>query len=196
MRYYPVFLDLEGRHCLVIGEGELAERKATALKGTGALVHRCSHFDPQEARQAFLIVAVEEDRERARQIKEYADENGILLNVVDQAGHCSFIAPAIVERGDLLIAVSTSGKSPALASKIRRQLEERFGIEYATLVDILGEIRPQVRERFHSLEERKSLYQQLVELDLLETIRDGGRELARAQVQKAILDKQNADLSF
>ncbi len=196
MRYYPVFLDLSGRRCLVIGEGELADQKAAALKRAGAVVDRSRRFNPHEARQAFLIVAAEEDRDQAQQIKQFADENRILLNVVDQADHCSFIAPAIVERGDLLIAVSTSGKSPALASRIRQQLEEQFGSEYATLVDILGEIRPQVRGRFDSLEERKNLYQQLVQLDLLETIRDGGREVARARVQKAILEGQNADPGF
>ena len=196
MRYYPVFLHLSGRRCLVIGGGELADQKAAALKSAGAVVDRCRGFDPQKAKQAFLIVAVEEDRDRARHIKQFADKNRILLNVVDQADNCSFIAPAIVERGNLLIAVSTSGKSPALASKIRQQLEERFGLEYATLVEILGEIRPQVQDRFHSLEERKNLYQQLVQLDLLETIREGGVEVARARVQKAILEKQDADPSF
>lgn len=188
MQYFPMFLDLRGRNCLVIGEGRIASEKAAALEEAGASVHCSVRFDPEKAHDVFLIVAVVDDREEAGQIKQFADENQILLNVVDQPENCHFIAPAILRRGDLVIAISTSGKSPALASKIRRQLEEQFGSEYASLLTVLGEIRPLVRERFDSFQERKSLYHLLVELDLLDTIRDEGQEAARARLRKAVLE--------
>jgi precorrin-2 dehydrogenase/sirohydrochlorin ferrochelatase len=168
----------------------MAEEKAAALAGAGASVRRMSPFDPEKAYDAFMIVAVVEEGKEAGEIKQFADENRILLNVVDQTENCHFIAPAIVERGDLLIAISTSGKSPALARKIRQELETQFGFEYASLLTVLGEIRPLVRERFDSFEQRKRFYQHLVQLDLLDVIRTGGQEVARARLRKAIEESQ------
>ena len=131
MSYFPVFLDLKGRLCLVIGNGDLAVDKAEALDRAGGLVRRSSEFVPAEARDAFLIVAAVEDKAVAKRIKDFAEAHRILVNVVDQTEYCNFIAPALVHRGDLVIAISTSGSSPALAKRIRRQLESQFGPEYA-----------------------------------------------------------------
>jgi precorrin-2 dehydrogenase/sirohydrochlorin ferrochelatase len=186
MRYYPVFLDIQSRPCLVVGQGKLAEEKALALQRAGAQVRRRPIFDPAEACDVFLMVAVVDNDEEGRKIRKFADQNQILLNVVDQTENCHFIAPAILERGDLLIAVSTSGKSPALASRIRGQLEQQFGPEYADLLNALGEIRPLVKQRFRSFQERKDFYHRVLEMDLLEAVRDGGAEAARAQLRKAI----------
>lgn len=189
MRYYPVFLDLMGRRCVVIGKGELADQKASALQRAGATVERSPEFNPDLVRDAFLAVAVVADPREAQRIKKFAEEHRILLNVVDQPEHCNFIAPAILERGDLVIAISTSGKSPALASKIRRRLEDQFGPEYAILVEALGEIRPLVRRRFDSFEKRKSVYQELVNMDLLEKIRGRGLEALRSELEQVVLTK-------
>ena len=186
MRYYPVFLDLSERPCLVIGQGQLADEKAAQLERAGAQVLRSEHFDPTQAGQVFLIVAVLESSELAQEIKDFGDRNRIFVNVVDQTEHCSFIAPAIVDRGNLLIAISTSGKSPAMASQIRAQLEEQFGQEYSDLLEALSEIRPQVKKRFHSFEQRKDFYLQLIQRDLLETVQTGGLAAVREKIQQAL----------
>ena len=187
MRYFPVFLDLKGRLCLVVGDGDLAEEKARALDRAGAHVRRTSEFVPDEARDAFLIVAAVEDAAVARRIKDFAEAHRILVNVVDQTEYCNFISPALVQRGDLTIAISTSGSSPALAKRIRRQLESQFGPEYGELLRALRAIRPRVKDRFPSFDDRKDFFSHLVDdLDLLETTRRQGPSEVRARIERAL----------
>lgn len=184
--YYPVFLDLRGRSCLVIGEGELADEKVRGLEQAGARVVRSPSFDPDRS-DAFLIVAVTADPGLGRRIKKFADRRGILVNVVDQTPNCSFIAPAIARRGDLVMAISTSGKSPALARKIREQLEGQFGPEYGDLVQALGEVRPLVKERLNSFRERSEYYSRMVrDPELLETARCHGVAAVRSRLEEGL----------
>jgi siroheme synthase-like protein len=184
--YYPVFLDLRGLSCLVIGEGELADEKARGLEQAGARVLRNPAFDPDRS-HVFLIVAVTGDPALGRRIKEFADRRGILVNVVDQTPNCGFIAPAIARRGDLVLAISTSGKSPALARKIRQQLEAQFGPEYGDLVRALGEIRPLVKERLSSFRERSEYYNRMVrDPELLETARCHGAAAVRSRLEEGL----------
>ena len=190
MSYFPVFLDLKGRLCLVVGEGDLAEEKARALDRAGGRVRRSREFVLDEARDAFLIVAAVEDTAVSKQIKDFGEAHRILVNVVDQTEYCNFIAPAVVHRGDLMIAISTSGSSPALAKRIRRQLETQFGPEYGDLLQALGEIRPRVKERFSSFDDRKDFFSHLVEnLDLLETTRRQGLPEVRARIERALEER-------
>jgi precorrin-2 dehydrogenase/sirohydrochlorin ferrochelatase len=190
MDYFPVFIDLKGRLCLVVGDGDLADEKARALEKAGGCVRQSSRFVPDEAEDAFLIVAAVEDPVLAREIKDFAEANRILVNVVDQTEHCNFIAPALVQRGDLLIAISTSGRSPALAKKIRRELESKFGPEYGELLRALGEIRPRVKAQFSSFDDRRDFYSYLVEdLDLLETTRCRGFAEVRARIERALEER-------
>jgi siroheme synthase-like protein len=184
--YYPVFLDLRDRSCLVIGEGELADEKARGLEQAGARVLRNPAFDPDRS-HVFLIVAVTGDPALGRRIKEFADRRGILVNVVDQTPNCGFIAPAIARRGDLVLAISTSGKSPALARKIRQQLEAQFGPEYGDLVRALGEIRPLVKERLNTFRERSEYYNRMVrDPELLETARCHGAAAVRSRLEEGL----------
>jgi siroheme synthase-like protein len=184
--YYPVFLDLRDRSCLVIGEGELADEKARGLEQAGARVLRNPAFDPDRS-HVFLIVAVTGDPALGRRIKEFADRRGILVNVVDQTPNCGFIAPAIARRGDLVLAISTSGKSPALARKIRQQLEAQFGPEYGDLVQALGEIRPLVKERLNTFRERSEYYNRMVrDPELLETARCHGAAAVRSRLEEGL----------
>ena len=184
--YYPVFLDLRDRSCLVIGEGELADEKARGLEQAGARVLRNPAFDPDRS-HVFLIVAVTGDPALGRRIKEFADRRGILVNVVDQTPNCSFIAPAIARRGALVLAISTSGKSPALARKIRQQLEAQFGPEYGDLVRALGEIRPLVKERLNTFRERSEYYNRMVrDPELLETARCHGAAAVRSRLEEGL----------
>lgn len=184
--YYPVFLDLRGRPCLVIGDGELADEKARGLAQAGARVLRSGTFDPDQS-DVFLIVAVTADPDLGRRIKEFADRSGILVNVVDQTPNCGFIAPAIARRGDLVLAISTSGKSPALARRIRQQLEAQFGPEYEDLLQALGEVRPLAKACLSSFRERSEFYNRMVrDPELLETARRRGAAAVRSRLERAL----------
>src|SRR3982074_589994 len=118
MRYYPVFLDLAGQLCIVLGDGKFAVEKAAALREAGANVREISTRDyrPAVLAGARLVVDASEDPEINRQSWEEAEAAGILINVVDRPAQCRFIAPAIVRRDPLLVAISTSGERPSPAS--------------------------------------------------------------------------------
>ena len=186
MKYYPALLDIRDRLCLVIGKGPLAKDKVNLLKQAGAEVYQSDHFEPEKARNCFLIVAVLENPEQGRYIREFGDRHRIFVNVVDQTENCSFIAPAIVKRGDLIIAVSTSGKSPALASRIRQDLEKHFNDEYSVLIDALGEIRPQVKKVLPDFEDRKRFYTNLVQHDLIKILQHKGLTALKAEIQECL----------
>jgi siroheme synthase-like protein len=181
MRYLPVSLDVQNQPCLVIGQGCLADEKALQLEQAGAHVLRRSIFDSAEGLQVFLIFAIAETIEEGRKIRHYAEENRILVNVVDQTENCNFIAPAILERGELTIAISTSGQCPALASHIRRQLEKNFGSDYASFLQFLAGTKKSVRKKLESLAERREFYRQLFEGGLLGTFQQSGIEKASEQ---------------
>ena len=146
MSFYPICLDLEAHHCVVVGGGRVAERKVLGLLSCRAQVSVISplvtnelHLQhangtilwiDREYRQgdlagAFLVIAATDDEETQKQVYEEADANNLLLNVADVPHRCNFILPATARRGDLTISVSTAGKSPALARKIRMELEKR-----------------------------------------------------------------------
>ena len=182
MRYFPISLDLQGRRCLVIGQGRLADEKEASLRRTGASVSRIVAFEAAAAREAYLIIAICDTQEEGATIRRFAEEHRILLNVVDQTANCNFIAPAIVERGDLMIAISTSGKCPALARRLRQQLELEIGPEYAPYLELLGETRRVVKQRLTEFDQRRAFYQRLLESNLLDTFRDEGYQTAQAKI--------------
>ncbi|MCS7206590.1 MAG: bifunctional precorrin-2 dehydrogenase/sirohydrochlorin ferrochelatase [Dehalococcoidia bacterium] len=167
--YFPVFLNLQGRRCVVIGTGEEVERKVRALREAGAQVtvltphptsglvalaeagHITLHQRPYQEgdlRGAFLAIsATTADYPLSRRIAQEAQREGVLLNVVDTPHLCTWIAPAIVQRGALTIAISTNGLSPALARFIRERLEHLLPEEWGTLLDMVALLRREVRRR-------------------------------------------------
>ena len=185
---FPMFVKLEGRTVLVVGAGRVAESKISGLLDTGAKVHvvavqateqvhewaRSGHikleeraFLPADLGGASLIVVATSSSETNELVFREAQQRGILCNVVDVPDQCDFYYPAVVRRGDLQIAISTSGQSPSLAQKLRQQLEKQFGPAYANWVAELGETRREVlrstldpeRKRYllHSLASRAAL---------------------------------------
>jgi precorrin-2 dehydrogenase/sirohydrochlorin ferrochelatase len=130
---------------------------------------------------AFLVIAATDDPQVNRAVWEEALTRGCLVNVVDDPAHCNFILPAVVRRGDLSIAVSTAGASPALARRLRQSLEEQYGPEYAELVALLGKLRPRLLADFETGEERLQAALGLIDADLLQTIRQEGRLAAEAR---------------
>jgi precorrin-2 dehydrogenase/sirohydrochlorin ferrochelatase len=166
MGYLPIFLDVSGKRCMVIGGGAIAERKVASLLEAGAVVtvtsptltpelkssaargaisHEARAYRRGDMKGFMVVFATTDDRDLQRELAAEARELGVLINVADASELCSFIAPAVVSRGALRIAISTSGASPALASRIRRELEHQFGPEYARALDILRAARHHLR---------------------------------------------------
>ena len=193
MSFYPICLDLEARACVVVGGGRVAERKVLGLLSCKAQVSVISpalteelqlqhvsgdiewidrEFRQGDLAQAFLVIAATDDEETQKQVYEEADANNLLLNVADVPQRCNFILPATARRGDLAISVSTAGKSPALARKIRMELEKRYGPEYRVLVNILGAIRTQVLASGLPQMENEKLFKQLLHDDMEEWIKN------------------------
>lgn len=191
MPYYPILVDLEGKKVIVVGGGAIAERKVETLLTCGALVHVISlevtptlnryaeegkikllghEFRENDLDGAFMMIAATDDPLMNRHVGEKAREKGLLTNVVDQPSDCDFIVPSILRRGDLLIAVSTSGKSPALAKKVRKELEKRFGSEYEFLLVLMGHLRKEILSRGLSQDDRRRIFHELVNSHILEAI--------------------------
>ena len=185
MRYYPLYADLRGRPCLVVGRGSLAEEKAASLERAGARVRRRETFEPEDARDVFLIVADVPPDEAAR-IQRFGDAHCRFVNIVDKPRHCSFILPAILERDDLLVAVGTSGSSPAMAGWIRRQLESQFGPEYPAVLRALGRTREEVKARIPEYADRKRFYRELLDGGLLDIARNEGAQAAETRLRSRI----------
>ena len=175
MRYYPVFLDLAGQRCIVLGDGTFAAEKATALREAGADVRVIANRDyrPGALLGARLVVDASEDHAINLQTWEEAEREGILVNVVDRPERCRFIAPAIVHRDPLLIAISTSGESPFLASTLRARLERWIGREWGPFTALVGRIRRELRERDVPIAEQTRIYRRLLTSDVRALLRSG-----------------------
>jgi len=191
MSYYPIFIDLDGEKVVVVGGGMVAQRKIETLLEYGADVHVVSQkltptlnkyleegrikflgheFRDNHLNGAFMVVAATDDPLLNRKVSEKAREKGLLVNAVDQPSDCNFIVPSILRRGDLLIAVSTSGKSPALAKKVREELEERFGDEYESLLILMGRLRKEILSQGLSRDENRRIFHELVNSHILDAI--------------------------
>jgi precorrin-2 dehydrogenase/sirohydrochlorin ferrochelatase len=178
-----MFLKLTGRPCLVVGAGRVGELKIESLLAAGAAVKvvapeateavaqwaragkinwqpRC--FEPSDLHGVFLVVVVTSSRELNDSIYRDAQGRGVLCNVVDDPPHCDFYYPAVVSRGELQIAISTNGQSPALAQRLRRELEQQFGHEYEAWVEALGRERRRLFALSLNPEERRRILHGLV----------------------------------
>ncbi|MGH2637238.1 MAG: precorrin-2 dehydrogenase/sirohydrochlorin ferrochelatase family protein, partial [Actinomycetota bacterium] len=164
---YPVLLELRGRRAVVIGTLALAERKDAALRDAGADVEVLANrrWRPEDLDGAFLCVASSDDASERDAIARAARERGVLVNVMDDVPNCDFAAPAVVRRGDLLIAIGTGGRSPALARKVRRDLEDRYGEEWADVLEIVGEVRAETVPALPDLVARARRWRRALDLD-------------------------------
>jgi len=147
MRYYPIYLDVQNRNCLVVGGGSVGARKVSTLLDCGAsvtvvsprinaklnelstkatLIIKKKPFQFSDLKDKFLVIGATDNQELNQQIHTEAERLGILCNIADQPEACNFILPSIVKKGDLVIAISTSGKSPAFAKKLRKDFEKQF----------------------------------------------------------------------
>jgi siroheme synthase-like protein len=201
MRYYPIYLDLKGRDALVVGGGVVAEGKALQLLEAGAhvtvvspeltealraavdggeITYLSAYFTEDDLNGAFLVISATGDRKVNEMVAEAARERGLLCNVVDQPDLCDFITPALVNRGELQISVSTAGGSPTLAQRVKREVSALIGEEYGLLLEIAAEMRAEAKTRIADFERRKEALRAFVESDALDLIRAGRRDEARA----------------
>ncbi len=197
MRYYPILLDVHDKKCIVIGTGNVGERKVETLLQCGARVeiigktlsHKlndlvdkgkinyvASEYTESHLDGASLVIGATDEPELNVHIAEDAQRKGILFNIVDRPHLCSFIVPSIITRGDLIVTFSTCGKSPALAKKLRKKYEAAFGQEYAIFLELMGKIRSKVLSQSTNSLQNKRIFEQLVSSPLLEWIKRGQLE--------------------
>jgi siroheme synthase-like protein len=163
-----------------------ADPEIERLARSGRVRWHAREYRPGDLEAAFLAIACPLDRARNAEIWAEAEARGIPLNAVDDAPHCSFILPAIHRQGDLVIAVSSSGKSPALASRIRDRIARELGPAYARFLDLLGRLRPEVAERFPALERRRQIWYRLVDSRALDLLDAGQPEAALAELRSIV----------
>jgi precorrin-2 dehydrogenase/sirohydrochlorin ferrochelatase len=155
-----------------------------SLKKEGRLVHHETGYAEPLIHGAFLVIGATDSDAVNAEISRDARTLGILVNIVDDPGRCDFILPSIVKRGELVIAVSTGGFSPALAKKMRAELDARYGPEYAALVDILGRLRRKVIEQGRSSQENRDLFTAVISSGILDPIRAGRWDEVKALIRE------------
>lgn len=175
-QHYPVFLDLRGRSCLVVGEGALAEEKVRGLLDAGAEVRQATGFTPGDLTGIALAIVCAQPAEVVAAVWAEAREKGVLVNTVDDVAHCDFIAPSVMRRGDLSIAISTAGRAPVLAVRLRQKLEREIGEEHARFLALAGSVRAAVAARRPDFAERRELWYRLVDSDVFDLLRQGDEE--------------------
>lgn len=208
--YYPVFLQVHGRRCLVVGGGDVAARKAASLVECAASVHVVSPrlspelaalanagtiavsqrpYEPADTVGAGLVIAATDNADVNRQVALDCRENNIPVNVVDAPELCDFIVPAVIRRGPLTIAVSTAGTLPAMAKKIRETLENEFDQAYGELLEALGAARTRVLRDVPDAARRKQIFSRLAAEDLLSLLREQGHSALESRIATIIREE-------
>ena len=208
---YPVLLELGGRRAVVIGELAVEAGKVEGLLAAGAevtvvakgpqaaldrldvdprvTVHRRGYGGPGDLAGAVLCVAHAAEPAVRDAIADDARAAGVLVNVMDDVPNCDFAAPAIVRRGDLIIAIGTGGRAPALASRLRAELGERFGREWTELVDVVGRVRAETLPRLPDFEDRSRRWKAALDLEELERLVGAGQaDLAATRLRDRLLE--------
>lgn len=201
MRFYPAFLDIRGKWCIVVGGGEVAQRKVEPLLSAGAAVtvispkltkrlnqlkreggihHTRRGYREGDLQGAFLVISSSDSKEVNEAVYKEATGLGILINAVDDPAHCNFIVPSIVERGALTIAISTSGKSPLLAKTLRQAFENAIGREYGAFIEILGAVREKLLKKGVENDKKENVIKALINSHVPLWLREGNtREIDR-----------------
>jgi precorrin-2 dehydrogenase / sirohydrochlorin ferrochelatase len=199
--YYPVYIQLRAQPCVVIGGGKIAEGKVDGLLAAQAkviviapeLTSRLRHlaeqqqityiarkYQPGDLIGAFMVICATDQTEINHQVWQEATANHQLVNVVDDTPRCNFIAPSILRKGDLTIAISTSGKAPALAVRLKERLQREIGPEYERFLELAGELR------VPDFETRKAVWYELVDSEILAALARGDESSARDIISQVV----------
>lgn len=192
--YFPIFLNLEGRRCLVIGGNRMAAEKAMSLHAHGARVTVAAETMVDELTEAamlgrvnwmrrdyrggdlegyFLAVSAPDDRSVNAQIFREAEERGVLFNALDEPPHCQFIFPSVHRQGDLVVAISTAGIAPALAVRLRERFGAELGPEYAAFLRLASEYRGDITTQLPDFARRRELWYRIVDSEIVELLKAG-----------------------
>jgi precorrin-2 dehydrogenase/sirohydrochlorin ferrochelatase len=204
---YPINLRLSGRGCAVVGGGAVAERKVDGLlksrahvtviapdltaklrklAGDAGIIWHEKHYNSGDLQGFFLVVCATDDRAVNVLAAAEARKAGALVNVVDVPELCDFTLPGQVIRGDLLITVSTGGKSPAFARRMREEMERLYGPEYGDFLEFLGQAREDVKNRLTNSRDRETFWRQAINREVLALLRQGKLNEAEEKLQHAI----------
>ena len=204
--YYPIYLDIEDRSVVIIGGGNVCARKAETMMKYGARVTIVSpeftdeiegwaregclrlerkHYDESDLEGANIVIASTDDQSVNEQIAADCRRRRIPVNVVDVTPLCEFIVPAIIETGSIQIAVSTGGKSPALARTLKEDLQRTIGPEYAEVNDVLGTLRDGAKATLPTDVDRKRFFDGIIAKGILDMLRDGRRREAYETIRAA-----------
>jgi len=208
--YYPAFLDLRGKKCVVVGGGRVAERKVKALvasgadirvispqlvaalerlRAKGAIRHIARAYRKGDLRDAFLVFAATSDEDINRTVSRDAP---FLVNVADAPELANFIVPAVVKSGPLKIAVSTGGASPALAASVRRELEVLYGKDVGRYLLLIGKLRKEVMETVVDSKAREVFFRMAGSAEILGIIRNEGFMKAKAKIMERLSQLRGA----
>ncbi|MGR3219503.1 MAG: precorrin-2 dehydrogenase/sirohydrochlorin ferrochelatase family protein [Candidatus Anammoxibacter sp.] len=203
-KYYPIYLNINARKCVVIGGGEVAYRKACGLQEAGGEVVVVSPefcrqlsekdvftlkkklYEESDIDGAAIVVASTNDEDVNKRVYNDATKRNVPVNVVDQPHFCSFIVPSIIRRGDLCVSISTGGTGPALAKNIRIELEEQFGYEYADFTQLLSSMRQVVLSTITDENKRKTILVRFAGKEFLEMIKNDGKDAAEKAMREII----------
>ncbi len=201
--YYPVYLNLRGRTCVLIGGGKVAERKCISLlkagadvtvispfitkkiedyKNKGMIKHICRSYRKGDLRSAYIVIAATDSEETNRNVYEELKGKNVLFNVVDNPELCTFIVPSIVERGNLKIAISTGGISPAVSKQLRKELEVLYSKDFSRYLNLLEDLRGQIKDRIKDRQEREDLLRQLASPEFINILREKGFKAAKEKI--------------
>lgn len=207
MRYYPIFLDIRDRLCLVVGGGQVGTRKVhtllqcgarvrlvspqagpdlTALAHQGAIQWYPRAYQSTDQDGAFLVIGATDSEALNHRIHQDAEQVGRLCNIADQPHLCNFILPSVVQQGDLTIAISTGGRSPAFAKYLRRRMQREFGPEYAQFLELMGALRRRLLQKEHAPEAHKPIFEHLIAKGLLDMIRHNDRPTINALLAEVV----------
>ncbi len=203
---YFISLDLTDKKCLVVGGGQVAERKVCSLLECNACVYvvspestpglksllekgrityRSGCYQTSDLEGVFLVIGATGREDVNRKVAEDCSVRNIIVNIVDDPTKGNFFVPATVRRGTFTIAISTGGKSPLFARKIREELEMRYGPHYGDFLDMLGGLREDVINRVCDPEKKKMILESLVNDEILELLRKGQMDLVKERLLSA-----------
>lgn len=204
---YPISLLLENKNCLIVGGGAVAERKAATLSQYAANIRVVSPeatdkikewarqeslvwirdaFQVDYLQDTFLVFIATDNQEINQFVAQLCREQGILVNAVDDPPNCDFFVPSVLRRGSLSIAISTEGRSPLLAARLRRDLEKTIPSEYAEWVDLLGVFRDKLKISVPDIELRKKILTAVINSETLELFIKEGREKAEERMESCM----------
>ncbi len=207
MDFFPIFLDLENRNCLVVGGGTVAARKAALLHRAGARVHLVAPalcealqqqvqagtmnwsartFEDEDVADNTLVIAATDQQAVNRRVSEQAKQAGVPVNVVDQPELCTFIVPSIIDRSPVQVAVSTGGHSPVLARLLRARLESYVPAAYGRLARLVESFRERVKQRFSGVPQRRQFWENALQGEVAELLFSGRDDKAREQLEREL----------